>query len=671
MLAACRLARRAHCCASRSRVLLRNQQARLLSAEPASDASDVRSTLACAPEFIRNVAIIAHVDHGKTTMVDKLLRACTPASTTHTERLMDSMDLEQERGITIMSKCTRLDYGSYTLNVVDTPGHADFGGEVERILSMVEGVLLVVDATEGPMSQTKFVLGKALAAGLRPVVVINKVDRDSARLSGDVENELFDLFVNLGADDAQLEYPTLYASGRAGWATTHLDNAVVWSKAPPPALRMEALLDAILEHVPPPCGAAALEEPFALAVNNIGADNFLGPLTTGKVESGVLRVGAMARWLARDGQSQGAPAKVAQVFVTRGTTREPLIGAAGAGDIVTIAGIGGAVGDTITAAEGGVDAPLATPPLPPPTLSMTFGANDGPLGGTEGSTLTASAIRARLERETENNVTLRVAQCVTDVDKVDVFGRGEMQLGILIETLRREGFEFVVSPPRVLTAVGEQGEALEPYEEVTVDVDAEHSGLIIDRLTGNRRGSLIEIKDSSEGKTRLLFTIPSRGLLGFGPEARSATRGSAIVNSVFSHMGAHCGTLGGLSPGKLVSMERGKATAYALFSVQDRGTLFVEVGDEVYGGMVIGECARAGDLEVNPCRAKKVSNVRSVSADEKLTVAPPRRLSVEELIAYMGEDEMLEVTPKSVRLRKAALDPAARAKISKAKRPSS
>lgn len=635
---------------------------RWLSAEPEGEQRLVVSR----PEDIRNLAIIAHVDHGKTTMVDKLLRSCSENLVT--ERLMDSMALEQERGITIMSKCTRLDYGKYTLNVVDTPGHADFGGEVERVLSMVSGVLLVVDATEGPMSQTKFVLGKALAAGLKPVVVINKVDRDTARMGGDVDNEIFDLFVNLGATDEQLEYPTLYASGRMGWATPHLDQALFWSGNPPEGLKMGGLLDTVVEHIPAPCQPETLDDPFALAINNVGVDTFLGPMATGRIESGSVEIGRLCRFLTRDGAAKGEPARVTQIFVTRGTTREPLGGAAGAGDIVTVCGIGGAVGDTITTVDAGVDSPLNTPPMAPPTLAMTFGANDGPLQG-EGDKLTASSIKARLVKETENNVTIMVQPCPTDTDKVDVFGRGEMQFGILIEGMRREGYEFIVSPPRILTSTDENGNKMEPIEEVTIDVDAEYSGLMIDKLTSNRKGALIDMRESGRGKSRLIFNVPSRGMLGLAPEARNDTHGSAIVNSTFSHMTEWCGLIGGLSPGKLVATDKGKATAYALFALQERGKLFVEPGQEVYSGMVVGENSRSGDLEVNPCKAKKVTNVRSTGAEEKLTCSPPHRLTVEEMIAYMGEDEMIEVTPKSIRLRKSSLDQNARARLAKLKRP--
>jgi GTP-binding protein len=580
------------------------------------------------------------------------------------DSFLDTGDLERERGITIMSKATRIGHGQYSVNVVDTPGHADFGGEVERVLSMVNGVLLLVDATEGPMPQTKFVVGKALAAGLPPILVVNKVDRDSARLDGEVENEVWDLFVSLGATDEQLEYPTIYASGRAGWATEDLDQALEWAKNPP-GLRMHALMDAIVNHIPPPCGVETLSRPFSLAVNNIGSDTFLGPLVTGRIESGTVEVGQMARCLSRGTSKQaGDAAKVTQVFVTRGLTKEPLGRAAGAGDIVTVAGIRGEVGDTI----GGLDleAAIETPAIPPPTLSMTFGANDGPLSGREGTKLTASLIKARLQKEVENNVTVRIEPSKLGADKMDVFGRGELQLGILIETMRREGFEFCVSPPRVLmTQNGDVRE--EPLEEVTIDVDSEYSGVVIDKLTGARKGNLIDVSQTSSGKSRLLFEVTSRGLLGFAAEIRSDTRGTAIVNSVYARHVPYAGQMGSLSPGKLVSMERGTTTAYALSAIQDRGKLFVSVGEDVYDGMVIGENSRPGDMEVNPCRAKRVTNVRSVTADEKLTVAPPVRMTVEEVISYMGDDEVIEITPKNFRLRKAALEAGQRARNQKSR----
>ncbi|CAM9836159.1 unnamed protein product [Pylaiella littoralis] len=647
------------------RGLVSRKQRLLSSASRANGAA-----LAVEPEHLRNIAIIAHVDHGKTTLVDKLLQACnTEGKDGGVDRLLDNNDLERERGITIMSKVTRLTWGPHVLNVVDTPGHADFGGEVERVLSMVDAVLLVVDATEGPMSQTKFVLTKALAAGLRPMVVLNKVDRDSARLSGEVENEIFDLFVQLGADDDQMEYSTLYASGKQGWATEDLDEAISWCKTPPePSMRF--LLDHITETVRPPYDASALSEPFAMAVNNIGSDKYLGRLATGKIVSGVVEVGMPVKTLGRlGGGEQTGPHKVAELFVTRGVTREPLgTSAAGAGDIITLAGADCCVGDTIACAAEGREDPLPTPGVAPPTLAMVFGVNTGPLGGREGTHMTASKIKNRLNFETENNVTILVNKVSSDPDKAEVLGRGELQLGILIENMRREGYEFCVSPPRVLTTEDEEGNKLEPVEEVTVDVDSEHTGVVIDKLTGSRRGVMMEMKDAHEGKTRLIFEVPSRGLMGFGAEIRQETHGSAVVNSTFAHSAPFMSNLGGLSPGKLVATANGKCTAHALASLQDRGKLFISTGQEVYNGMVIGEHARPGDLEVNPCKLKKVTNVRSVLADESFKIAPPVNLGTEELIAYMGEDEMLEVTPVAIRLRKAALDAGERQRLQRSKK---
>ncbi|CAM9779199.1 unnamed protein product [Ectocarpus sp. 6 AP-2014] len=568
-----------------------------------------------------------------------------------------------------MSKVTRLSWGDHVLNVVDTPGHADFGGEVERVLSMVDAVLLVVDATEGPMSQTKFVLTKALAAGLRPMVVLNKVDRDSARLSGEVENEIFDLFVQLGADDDQMEYSTLYASAKQGWATEDLDQAISWCKtAPEPSMRF--LLDHITETVRPPYDESMLSEPFAMAVNNIGSDKYLGRLATGKIVSGVVEVGKSVKTLGRlGGGEQSGPHKVAELFVTRGVTREPLgASSAGAGDIITVAGADCCVGDTIACAVEGREDPLPTPGVAPPTLAMVFGVNTGPLGGKDGTYMTASKIKDRLNYETENNVTILVNKVSSDPDKAEVLGRGELQLGILIENMRREGYEFCVSPPRVLTTEDEEGNTLEPIEEVTVDVDSDYTGVVIDKLTGSRRGVMMEMKDAHEGKTRLAFEVPSRGLMGFGAEIRQETHGSAVVNSAFAHSAPFMSNLGGLSPGKLVATANGKCTAHALASLQDRGKLFISSGQEVYNGMVIGEHARAGDLEVNPCKLKKVTNVRSVLADESFKIAPPVRLGTEELIAYMGEDEMLEVTPLAIRLRKGALDSGERQRMQRSKK---
>jgi GTP-binding protein len=616
---------------------------------------------------IRNVAIVAHVDHGKTTLVDRLLSSSSgeeefdATATGESERVMDSMDLEKERGITICSKTTRVHWKGYTINIVDTPGHADFGGEVERILTMVDSVVLVCDATEGPMAQTKFVLTKALERGLRPMAVINKVDRDTARLDGAVESELFDLFAALDATDEQLDYPTLFASAIKNWVTDDLSQAQGWVEKPDEiSYGMGQLLDAIVDHVPPPVlddTQGAIDAPFALAVNNIGRDAYVGRLAMGKIASGTVTVGDQIRCVVRgtenDGQGGGSAKaeKVTGMFVTKGTLREPVPDAtkAGPGDIVTISGIECNVGDTITQFDGGVRSALETPPLTPPTVSMTFSANTSPLQGKEGKIVTASKIKERLLFETDNNITITV---VPQGEKCEVFARGELQLGILIEQMRREGFEFCVSPPRIVM----DGD-LEPFLEVVVDVDSEYSGVVINGMTGPRKGALVEMTENpSDGRARLMFHAPARGLLGFGSEIATATRGSAILNHLFLEMQPHCGPLGeDLAKGKLVSTESGKASSYALAMCEKRGELFIEPGTEVYEGMVIGENAKSGDLDINPCKYKQLTNFRTVSKDEQVKLVPPVVRTVEEYISYMGDDEMLEVTPVSIRLRKSTL----------------
>ncbi len=664
-----------------------------LSSSSAAAADDDDPDLPLRPSLLRNVAIVAHVDHGKTTLVDGLLQSAaktTGGVSAGTERLLDSGDLEKERGITIMSKVTRVGWsGGHVVNITDTPGHADFGGEVERIMSMVDSVVLVVCATSGPQAQTKFVLSKALDAGLRPLLVMNKADRPTARLQGDVESDIFDLFAALGASDEQLDYPTFFASASAGWCTQDSDEAAEWSQrgldAVPQGVLdagLSPLLDALVEHVEPPLAAAGEDgedggdggdgmaaiaaAPFALAVNSVATDPFLGRLATGRIHSGSVRPGDLCEVLARDGAAgadpdlvavpaKGPASKVGGVFFNRGLERAPLERPAGAGDIVTLAGIDCDVGDTITIAGDParrVVAPLDTPPLAPPTLSMAVGPNTGPMQGKEGSIVTASRIKDRLLKETDNNVTIDVK---VDGERCEVFGRGELQLGILLEQMRREGFEMAVSPPRIVV----DAHGMEPVEEVYVDVDQEHAGTMINMLTGERRGALVETREDPEsGRASLLFHVPTRGLLGFNSEAATATRGSAVVNHLFLEMQPHFGELGsGLSPGKLVSTAQGPATSYALNMVQERGELFVGVGDTCYEGMVIGENSRQGDLEVNPVRAKAVTNVRATKgADDKMVIATPVRRTLEEYIAYMGQDEMLEVTPKSVRLRKAELD---------------
>ena len=623
------------------------------------------------PKNIRNVAIIAHVDHGKTTLMDKLLAACSPEEDMGklSERAMDSNEHEKERGITITSKYTRLYYGDHVLHVVDTPGHADFGGEVERILSMVQGVVLLVDASEGPMSQTKFVLSKALGANKPAIVVLNKVDRDGHRAE-EVESEIFDLFCALSGDnDDLLEYPLLYASAKNGWAVESLDEV-------PGKQGVKPLLEAIIAHIPAPdvgSPESVTKENFAMAVNTISTDNHLGRIVTGKVESGRVRIGDKIKVLSaaqgQGGEKEGAggagpESKVTKLFYLEGLTRRD-VEEARAGEIVSLAGSEGAVSDTVCAP--GVTHAVDTPSISPPIISMTFGPNDSPLAGKEGSRLTSTLIKERLQKEIENNVTLALS-AAADAESVNVQGRGELQIGILVEAMRREGFELTVSPPAVLGHKDEAtGKNLEPHEEVTVDCEPEYSGTVIESMSG-RKGDMVEYKEVGN-RTRLVFTVPSRGLMGFRHEITSATRGSATVNSTFSHYGpVNAADFGGLSSGKVVSTEAGKTTGYALNMVEERGTLFVGVGEEVYEGMVIGESSRGGEVEVNPCRAKKLSNVRSTGAEEKVSLSPPRRHTVEALISYMDEDEVLEVTPASVRLRKRILDNGARARANKHKK---
>jgi GTP-binding protein len=642
------------------------------------------STDAIAPSLLRNVAIVAHVDHGKTTLVDGLLQSATESTggAMSGERLMDCGDLEKERGITIMSKVTRVGWSNNNvINITDTPGHADFGGEVERIMSMVDAVVLVVDATEGAKAQTKFVLSKALNAGLSPILVLNKADRATSRLDGDLESELFDLFASLGANDEQLDYPTYYASAVAGWVTDDVDEASAWSQGEtPPKHVMERgfapLLDALVAFVPPPMldddDANKADAPFSLAVNSVGRDPFVGRIATGRIHSGFVKAGDMCDVLERGVflgndpdmimlPSKSGSMKVQGIFANRGLARVPLEGSAGPGDIVTIAGVDCDVGDTVTSSlpEKRVAEPLTTPPLAPPTLSMTVGPNTSPLQGQEGTILTASKIKDRLLFETDNNVTINVQ---VDGERCEVYGRGELQLGILLEEMRREGYEMTVSPPKIVL----DDNGMEPVEEVYVDVDAEHAGTIINMLTGSRKGILLESKeDIDSGRISLLFHCPTRGLLGFNGEAATATRGSAVVNHLFFEMQPHMGALGDdLSPGKLVSTDQGKATSYALNMIQERGVLFVQNNDMCYPGMVIGEHSRAGDLDVNPIKAKAVNNIRATKgADDKMVINAPMKRTLEEYIAYMGEDEMLEITPKSVRLRKAELDPKVRQRM--------
>ncbi len=646
---------------------------------------------------IRNVAIVAHVDHGKTTIVDELLKCASKLSESeensnsekNSELVMDCGALEKERGITITSKVTRLNYtdddGHFkTINVVDTPGHADFAGEVDRILTMIDGVCLIVDAAEGAMAQTKYVLSRALKMKLKPIVVLNKCDKDDAwtRIeNGEVEMELLETFDSLGADDKQMEYLTVYASGKAGWATTDIDVARELAKNSKANVKgdisMKVLLDSILLNIPPPTVSISEEsndqDQFSLAATTVGYDSFLGRLCTGRIYSGTIQKSDTVVVIPRDYESGNlASSTITGVFVNRGVNRTELDPPkASAGDIVTLSGVPGSmrVGDTLTLKSNPIPSPIKTPPITPPTLSMEIGANSSPFQGKEGTIVASGRIRERLISETDNNVTLSVTKSETDAERSVVHARGELQLGILIEEMRREGYEMTVSPPRIITTTCEQtGNKLEPYEEVTIDVDSEYSGTVMNALTSARKGLLLSMSDSANGKTRMMFEVPSRGLLGFQNEIATATRGTAVVNHLFIENREYAGHIGGLEKGKLVSNDTGKAALYALANIAKRGELFIKPGDEVYPGMVIGEHAKAGDLEVNAVRSKEATNIRTVNKDEKLYVPPPKLMNVEELIAYMNDDEVIEVTPKSIRLRKAELDSGVRERMARSRK---
>jgi len=591
---------------------------------------------------LRNVAIIAHVDHGKTTLVDQLFRQSGTFRDNQRieERAMDSNDLEKERGITILAKCTSVDWEGTRINIVDTPGHADFGGEVERILSMVDGVILLVDSSEGAMPQTKFVTGKALALGLRPIVVVNKVDRPDERIQ-EVLDEVFDLFVSLDATDEQLDFPVLYASGRNGYANTD------------PSLRdgtLTPMFETIVRHVPEP--KADVDGPFKFLVTLLDRDNFLGRILTGRIDSGTLKVNMPIHALDPEGNvvEQGRASKI---LAFRGLERVP-VDEAQAGDIVSIAGLTVAtVANTI--ADTSVLDPIAAQPIDPPTLSMRFAVNDSPMAGREGTKVTSRMIRDRLFRESESNVAIRVTESA-DKDSFEVAGRGELQLGVLIETMRREGFELGISRPRVLFRE-ENGQKTEPYETVVIDVDEEYSGNVIDKMN-LRKAEMTDMRPSGGGKTRITFSAPSRGLIGYHGEFLSDTRGTGIMNRLFEKYGAHKGVIEGRKNGVLISNGSGEANAYALGPLEDRGILFVAPGEALYEGMIVGENAKTDDLEVNPMKSKQLTNFRaSGGKDDAIRLTPPKRMTLEQAIAYIDDDELVEVTPKNIRLRKTHLDP--------------
>ncbi|MFT9100217.1 MAG: translational GTPase TypA, partial [Zymomonas mobilis subsp. pomaceae] len=582
----------------------------------------------------------AHVDHGKTTLVDQLFRQSGTFRENQRidERAMDSGDLEKERGITILAKCTSIEWGGKRINIVDTPGHADFGGEVERILSMVDGVILLVDAAEGPMPQTKFVTSKALALGLKPIVVVNKIDRPDAR-AAEVLDEVFDLFVTLGASDEQLDFPVLYASGRNGYAGES-EEVREGTLAP--------LFEKIVGHVKAPNVDA--EAPFRFLVTLLDRDNFVGRILTGRIDAGKLALNQPIHALDMDGNVLEV-GRASKIMAFRGLERVA-VEEASAGDIISLAGLTVAtVANTI--ADPSVRDPIAAQPIDPPTLSMRFSVNDSPLAGKEGTKVTSRMIRDRLTVEAESNVAIRVTES-EEKDSFEVAGRGELQLGVLIETMRREGFELSISRPRVLFIDGENGRE-EPYETVVIDVDDEFSGTVVEKMS-LRKAELTDMRPSGGGKTRITFSAPSRGLIGYHGEFLSDTRGTGIMNRLFEKYGPYKGPISGRQNGVLISLGTGSSVAFALGSLEERGVLFIGAGETVYEGMIIGENAREGDMEVNPLRAKQLTNMRSSGKDDAIRLTPPRAMTLEQAIAYIAEDELVEVTPKSVRLRKRYLD---------------
>ena len=600
---------------------------------------------------LRNIAIIAHVDHGKTTLIDSIMKQTGMFRENQQvdERLMDSGDLEKERGITILAKPTSVSWKNVRINIIDTPGHADFGGEVERVLCMADGVILLTDAAEGPMPQTKFVLGKALAQGLRPIVVINKIDRGDARPE-EVVDEVFDLFVALDANEEQLDFPILYASGRSGWCVRDLDD---------PRDNLHPLLDAILAHVRPP--QVDPNAPFAMLATLLDSDPYLGRCLVGQVGQGAASVNENVRAIDLDG-TVVETGRLTKLFTFEGTSRVP-VDRVQAGDIICIAGLSKAsVADTICAPT--VTTPLVSTPIDPPTMSVTITVNDSPLAGREGKKVTSTVIRERLLAEAETNVAITFAES-DNKDSFEIGGRGELQLGVLIETMRREGFEMTVSRPRVLYRLSDSGNREEPMEEVTIDVDEEFASTVVDSLN-RRKGEMLDMRSAGAGKTRLLFRAPSRGLIGYQSRFLTQTRGTGVLNRVFDSYAPYKGPIEGRRNGALISTESGVAVAYALFNLQERGQMFVAPQTPVYKGMIVGEHNRDNDLEINVLKGKQLTNVRASGSDEAVRLVPPRLMSLEDMMAYINEDELLEVTPQSLRLRKRYLCPHERKKAARA-----
>ena len=591
---------------------------------------------------LRNIAIIAHVDHGKTTLIDSIMKQTGMFRENQQvdERLMDSGDLEKERGITILAKPTSISYNDVRINIIDTPGHADFGGEVERVLQMADGVILLTDAAEGPMPQTKFVLGKALALGLKPIVIINKIDRPDGRPT-EVVDEVFDLFVALDANDEQLDFPILYAAGRDGWCVKELEDERV---------NLHPLLDLVLDHVKPP--EVDHDKPFAMLATLLDSDPYLGRCLIGRVAQGRAKVNDTVKAINLDGSSI-ENGRLTKLLTFKGTERV-IVDEVHAGDIICIAGLTKAsVADTIC--ETSVSEPLASTPIDPPTMSVTITVNDSPFGGREGKKVTSTVIRERLLAEAETNVAITFSEN-DQKDAFEIGGRGELQIGVLIETMRREGYELIVSRPRVLYKKDDNGNRLEPIEEVIIDVDEEYVSAVVDGMN-QRKGSMIDMRTAGAGKTRIIFHAPSRGLIGYQNKFLTETRGTGVMNRIFSSYDLYKGDVAGRKNGALISTDTGTAVAYAIFNLQDRGTMFISHQTPVYQGMIVGEHTRDNDLEINVLKGKQLTNVRASGTDEAVKLVTPRVMSLEQMMAYINEDELLEVTPSSLRLRKKFLDP--------------
>ena len=591
---------------------------------------------------LRNIAIIAHVDHGKTTLIDSIMKQTGMFRENQQvdERLMDSGDLEKERGITILAKPTSISYNDVRINIIDTPGHADFGGEVERVLQMADGVILLTDAAEGPMPQTKFVLGKALALGLKPIVIINKIDRPDGRPT-EVVDEVFDLFVALDANDEQLDFPILYAAGRDGWCVKELEDERV---------NLHPLLDLVLDHVKPP--EVDHDKPFAMLATLLDSDPYLGRCLIGRVAQGRAKVNDTVKAINLDGSSI-ENGRLTKLLTFKGTERV-IVDEVHAGDIICIAGLTKAsVADTIC--ETSVSEPLASTPIDPPTMSVTITVNDSPFGGREGKKVTSTVIRERLLAEAETNVAITFSEN-DQKDAFEIGGRGELQIGVLIETMRREGFELIVSRPRVLYKKDDNGNRLEPIEEVIIDVDEEYVSAVVDGMN-QRKGSMIDMRAAGAGKTRIIFHAPSRGLIGYQNKFLTETRGTGVMNRIFNSYDLYKGDVAGRKNGALISTDTGTAVAYAIFNLQDRGTMFISHQTPVYQGMIVGEHTRDNDLEINVLKGKQLTNVRASGTDEAVKLVTPRVMSLEQMMAYINEDELLEVTPSSLRLRKKFLDP--------------